>query len=77
CGGTWRGEESLLHSRPTNIVTERCSSSDAKKIKQISKNKKSFSPLCYPADMSDIRRITYLAAHHFGFYLKYRDYDKR
>ena len=22
CGGTWRGEESLLHSRPTNIVTD-------------------------------------------------------
>ncbi|MBR6050863.1 MAG: ATP-grasp domain-containing protein [Clostridia bacterium] len=69
--------EIFWHSVPTNIVTERCSSSDAKKIKQISKNKKSFSPLCYPADMRDIRRITYLAAHHFGFYLKYRDYDKR
>lgn len=69
--------EIFWHSVPTEIVIRRCSPDDAKKIKRISENKRSFSPLFYRADLCDVRRAAYLAAHHFGFYLKYREYDKR
>lgn len=69
--------EIFWHSVPRKIVLDRCSENDAKMIKELSKKKRSFSPLYYPDDLRDIRRIAYLAAHRIGFYLKYREYDKR
>ena len=68
--------EIFWHSVPKKIVTKICSERDAKKIKELSKMRKSFSPLCYPADLRDVRRIAYLIAHHIMFYFKYLGYEK-
>lgn len=69
-------KEIFWHSVPTRIVEKRCSADDAEKIKSLSKSNKSFSPLFYHADLFDIRRDIYLAAHNFGFYHKYSKYDE-